>query len=57
MRLHINMRIMQQCGNISESHQNAEQFATWLLEVGEGIRNDGTKVDLLPRISSHLIHM
>ena len=56
LHLSMNMRISQQNQDPSDSSSNynqyAKQFAAWLLEIGEGKRNQDTKVNLLPHILS-----
>ena len=37
-----------------ENMQNAQQFAIWLLEIGEGKRNQSTKVSLPPSIMLYI---
>ena len=55
-RLTMNMRLLRQCNDISEESMEynlyAQRFAAWLLEVGEGKINEGSKVALPSGISS-----
>ena len=54
MHLNTNMRLLQQFNHTSEEAMKctlpAQQFAIWLLEVGEGKRNQENKIILLPSI-------
>ena len=56
MHLTTNMRLLQQLNHTSEQAiqdtLSAQQFAAWLLEVGEGKRNQENKIMLQPGISS-----
>ena len=54
MHFTINMRLLSQHDHMSnyviENIEDAQQFATWLLEIGEGKRNQENKVSLLSSI-------
>ena len=54
MHLTTNMRLFQQLNHASEEAikypLRAQQFAAWLLEVGEGKRNQENKIMLPPGI-------
>ena len=58
MHLTTNMRLLQQVNHKSEEAIEytlaAQQFAAWLLEVGEGKRNQENKIMLPPSIISSL---
>ena len=58
MHLNTNMRLLQQLNHTSEEAikypLRAQQFAAWLLEVGEGKRNQENKIMLPPSIISSL---
>jgi hypothetical protein len=54
MHLTTNMRILSTSEESPQIMQDAREFADWLLEIGEGKRNEGTKVSLLPGISLYI---
>jgi hypothetical protein len=51
LRLTVNMRLLAQAAHMSPPQlQHTQQFAKWLLDVGDGTINDGDDIELPPGI-------
>jgi hypothetical protein len=56
LRLTTNMRLLAQAAHMSPPQlQHTQQFAKWLLDLGDGIDNDGDQVELPPGIHDVLL--
>jgi hypothetical protein len=57
MHLTINMRLLQHTNSTSQSehYRHAQEFATWLLQMGDGIKNHDNMIDLPSRITISMI--